>query len=398
MAKNGLPEKILIVDDDQMVLNSVVKMLANYGVKVVTAKDLSSALYRFNQERFEVAIAELEFEELPGTVLIQKWQNHELSSKAETAFVISSGLNKGSAEEALMTEMGNITPLTKPVKQGQLLSVLSNCLKIKNQKTAISKLQREVIEPLIKQGNVDKAVSVAEKKLKPLGRRGAFLTALVHDEAKQHVEAINILEKLAKEDSSNMSYINELARISTELGDLDKATEYYEKADKIAPKNLQRLNEMASLYLSIKEPEKSVEKFKEILELSPEKPDLKFEIYGRLFDSGFEQHAVDFAKQTSTPRELIRHYNNKGVTFSKKEDFEKAINEYKRAVDLLPGNKELYRILYNMAIAHINKKTLEDIKLAHGLLNRCLEIKPDYDKAKEKLKITSRYVKSEKAS
>lgn len=394
MAKAGLPEKVLLVDDDQAVLNNMQNMLSSYGVKVIGAKDLSSALYRFKHEHFDVAIAELEFDEVPGTVLIQKWKTGGRFGDRETAFVITSGVNRGSSEEALMTELGNIAIINKPLKQGQVLSVLSNAVKTQKQLNAIAKLKKDVIDPLLANGNGDKAVAVSEKKLLPLGSKGQYITATVQDRAGNTDKAIAYLENLISKESNNMAYVNELARIYTANGNLLKAEEYYNKADKIAPHSIDRLNEMATLYLRLKEPDKSIAKFKEIIKLSPESPTLKFDMYQRLFDQGFESHARDFVSETSTPRELIRYYNNKGVMCSKKSEFSEAIAEYQRAVDLIPGNKELYRILYNMAIAHINKKTLPDIQEAHVLLEKCLKVQPNYEKAIEKMKITSKYVKS----
>ena len=51
---------------------------------------------------------------------------------------------------------------------------------------------------------------------------------------------------------------------------------------------------------------------------------MKCQVYQELFDGGFEEHARDLCKNTSTPLELIRHFNNKGVMLSKEKEFEAA--------------------------------------------------------------------------
>ena len=387
---NNLPKKILVIDDDQMVLNHVDQALRPYGVKTDKAKNLESALYLFNSQRFDSVIIEMEFEELPGSVIAQKFRDSEFEGKRNTPIVISTGIQGSASEQALITELEDITLLTKPVKTPSLLSALNKCLVTGANRASLQEILRKIVKPLQSQGKHDKAISIAERKISPLGNRGKFETALVMEAAGEYQRGIQALVELSEIESNNMKYINAIARMYTALGDLSNAKFYYEQADKVAPDNMARLTEMAGLYLALKEPEKSLEKYSKILALNPEKPEMKFEVYQELFEGGFEEHARDLCKQTSTPIELIRHFNNKGVMLSKENEFEAAINEYQRARNLIPQSRELYRILYNMAIAHINLKTKNDVLTAHTLLLEVLKLKPDYEKAKAKYEITAK--------
>lgn len=373
---SNLPNRVLIIDDDQMVLNQVETMLSSYKIQSEKANNLETALYLFNTKKFDAVIIEMEFEELPGTVITQKFRESEFDIKKDIPIIISSGIQRDGHQSALMSEIGDVTLLSKPIQTGKLLSALNSCTSVASNRAKLSHVLTKVIEPLQKQGKHEKAMNVAKSKLIDLDHKGKFETALIMEKAGEIDEAVQALKELSSDDSNNMRYINALARMYMSLGDLEKAKLYYEKADKIAPDNLARITEMAGLYLSLKEPVKSIEKYTRLLELHPEKPDMKFEIYQELFEGGFEQHARDLCKQTSTPLELIRHFNNKGVMLSKESKFEEAIAEYQKARNLIPESKQLYRILYNMAIGHMNLKTKPHIEKAHELLLEVLSLDP----------------------
>jgi tetratricopeptide (TPR) repeat protein len=142
---------------------------------------------------------------------------------------------------------------------------------------------------------------------------------------------------------------------------------------------------MATLYLQTKEPQKSVEKFKELVKLKPESPDYKFEAFKKLYDAGYDEYAIAFGKEVAQPMEVVRHYNNKGVLLAKDGKVKEAIEEYTRALRFFPQFKENFRIYYNLALAHLQLKTAEDIKSAETFLKKALELEPTFEKAKASL-------------
>jgi len=398
-ADSTLPRKILVIDDDVSVTNQIESLVKNHGILVDKANTFESGIYKFNQVRFDMVLVELEFEELPGTVLVQKFRNSLLAVKKNIPIVMLTGIRRSANEEALITELGDVLVINKPISLGPLLGVLSKTMHIYQLRANFNDIRYRVIDPLLTQGKEEKAYQVCKEKLIPLGTQGTYEASLIFAKLGKVDEAFHLLNELHNQEPNNMKYLNDMARLSVKAGDLTKAKLLYEKADAVAPSNLQRITEMAGLYLAMKEPIRSVEKYSELIAFSPENKELKFDVYQKLFDGGFEEHARDFSKQTSTPAELIRHFNNKGVMFSKSLDFDSAISEYSRARALIPGNKELYRILYNMAIAHINTKTRADIEIAHNLLLQVKKMKPSFEKAAEKLELTTKLLNlSQKAA
>jgi tetratricopeptide (TPR) repeat protein len=392
MAGENLPTKVLIVDDDPSDLKSLENILSAHKITVVLAKDWTSALYQYNHQKIDLAIVELELSGMPGTVLIQKWRGHEAEHKRDCAFVITTGKGRSATDEALITEVGDVVTLNKPFKPPIVLGALAQAMALKNQREQLASIRTKLILPFLQQKKFDKAAQVAAEKLIPIGPKGRFAASRVFEEIGDLPKALATLNQLAEQDPRNMSYLNEIGRLNMQMGNLEAAKKAYERADELAPHNLQRINEMATMYLSLKEPENSINKMRQLLNLTPEDTSMKFDLYQKLMNAGYEEHAQKFCNETSTPMELIRHYNNKGVLFSKNGDFVSAIDEYKKAIKLIPKSSEIYRIKYNMAIAHINLKYYDHIVTADELLEECLVIKPDFEKAKEKLEITKKYL------
>ena len=123
MADNNLPTKILIVDDDPSVGIALENAMARHKITVAKASDLETAIYKFNTERFEVVIIELEFGPLPGLALIQKWRAHEMMEKRNTGFIVAASSQRTAGQDNLAGELSDIETVVKPIKDIQLLSI-----------------------------------------------------------------------------------------------------------------------------------------------------------------------------------------------------------------------------------------------------------------------------------
>ena len=390
--KTLLPNKILLVDDDQEILNRLTNWLKGYQITVVTANQWSNALYQFNHNMFELCIVEQDLEEMNGTVMVQKWLRHTNVDKRRTIFLLALSNNRAKAVDALIKEFQDVQTIAKPFNQPQLLSVLSSLMDKKRKAEALHDAYNKVVSPLLKLGQFKEAIHLVETKFAGLGVKGKMMTANVYEEAGEFPPAVGVYEELYQADQGNMHYLNEIGRLQMKSGNLPAAMKAYEKADAVAPMNIARIETMAELYLAQKEPYKSVDKYKQLMALHPEDKDIKYGFYERLVQCGFGEVAQEFCSQTSTPTELIRYYNNKGVMFSKAGAYDRAIAEYDQASHLIPGAKDLYRILYNKALAHINLKSIDHLRMAHDLLTQCLKLKPNFDKAREHLEVVNKHL------
>ena len=380
---SNLPTKILVVDDDPSFVQGLEQALQKHKITVVKATALDAALYQFNQNRFEVVVIEMDFGPLPGLALLQKWRSHEMADKRSAGVVmLANGGGRTNGQDGLARELSDIEVLNKPVSAIQLLPALARALGTRNKVTAFEDMKSRVIDPLVKQGHVQKAVEKVQSMLNDLGERGKRLLVELLEVSAKHQECLDMTMVLLKDNPTNINLINTAGRMCLKLGKLGDARTFMEKADEMAPKNIDRLNAMAQMYLQMKDPDKSVGVFKQLIQLNPESPDYKFDVFKKLYDAGFDEQAVGFGKEIAKPMEIVRHYNNKGVLLAKDGKQSEALEEYARALKFFPKFKENYRIYYNMALAHVQRKTKEDYLKAEEFVKRALELDPTFEKAK----------------
>jgi tetratricopeptide (TPR) repeat protein len=382
---NNFPTKILVVDDDPAVGSGVEQALAKHKINVVKAVDLESALYQFNQNKFDVVIVELDFGPLPGLALIQKWRSHEIQDKRLTGFIVAASSQRTTAQDGLAREMSDIEIVTKPIREVQLLPLLSKALASKQRMVAFTDMKDRVIAPHIKAGHVDKAIEKAKQMIANLGDKARRMLIDIYENSSKYKDCLDSTLQMLETHSNDINLISTAGRMHMKLGNFAEAKPFLEKADQLAPQNIDRLNAMAAMYLQLKDPDKSVERFKELLKLNPEAPDYKFDVFKTLYDAGYDDHAVAFGKEVAQPMEIVRHYNNKGVLLAKEGKVAEALLEYQRSLKFYPKFKENFRIYYNMALAHIQLKTPDDLKKAEEYLKKTLELDPQFEKAKASL-------------
>lgn len=385
MSQSNLPQKVLVVDDDAAVVTNIGETLGKLGIKTEKASSLETALYLFNQQRFEVALLEVEFSPLAGLALVQKWRKHESVDRQSTAFIMMTGNKVDDSNAALTKELGDLETIVKPFSTVQILPYLARALVTRKRLAAYLELKNKVLDYYVKTGDFEQAAAAVQKQLPVLGEKGLSLLYDLYEQGGKFNEALATMQPLLDKDPTNIVLLNTKGRLLMRLGRHAEAKEVLLKADEVAPMNIERINHLVTNYLQTKEPEKAVDRMKEVVGLSPEQPDLKFEMFSKLYDHGFDEHAVSFGKEAAKPMEIVRHYNNKGVVLAKDGDSDMALLEYERALRYFPKFRENYRIHFNIALANLQHKSLDGCETAVKHLKICLEMSPDFDKAKKAL-------------
>ena len=383
MSNDNLPEKVLIVDDDPTVPGGVKEPLAKYKIKVVDATSLDTALYQFNQQRFDVVCVELDFEYQPGLVLLQKWRNHEDEERRNCGVILLVGNRneRSPAEQRLMAELRDIECLVKPFTAIQLLPMLSRARAAKARAMKYLEVQSTAFKLGDKPEKLEKAVALVQKQLPQLGAKGMEMIVSLYEKHEKWDEALQVCEGLVKKEPQNGNYANMQGRILMKLGRHNEALACLEKADMAAPDNINRIHSMVDAYLAVNKPDEAAGKMKQMIDFHPEDPTMKFDMFAQLQNHGFDSHAQSLCKQTTSPIEVVRYYNNKGVALKNVGKVDEALQEYDRCLQFYPSYKENYRIFYNIALAHIGQKTQKGYKDSIEFLDKCLELKPDFDKA-----------------
>ncbi len=382
---SNLPNKILVVDDDPSIAQGLEDPLKRQNITLVSAPGLDTAFYHFNQQRFTVVLVELEFAPLSGLALIQKWRKHDDPEKRQTGFIVLAGSQRDAEDAALTRELGDIEIIPKPFTVIQLLPFLSRALARRDRAMALDEMRIKVGKIQKLDNGMEKAIGALRKELPNLGAQGLLLMCDVYEAGGSNEEALTLVERLLEKSENDVSLMNRKGRLLLKLGRFKDARIVMEKADKAAPQNLERIEAMSDMYLKLNEPDKSVSKMKDLLGLNPEQPDIKFSMFEKLNNAGFSSHAQSFCRETTEPGEVVRFYNNKGVALAKEGDRDAAISEYEKALQYFPNFKENYRILFNIGLAYTNVKTHEAYEKAAHSLRRCLELAPDFDKARNAL-------------
>jgi len=394
MATDNLPPKILIVDSDRTVLGPLMEPFAKLKVEIFAAHDLQTAMYRFNKQFFKVVLVEQQFPELDGVAIIQRMRQHSIREKALASFVMitnNSGVTK--EQHVLLDELGQIQTVPKPLSWGPLVSIVQKAYKAAIKRELINKMRDDIMNEM----NGDFDFNRLNQKLDDL--KGALeeeyvaLKLELFERSEHHREALQFIQSIEPGKIDSLRRQNLLGKLFLKLGRLEDAQKALEEADRLAPRNLDRVTHMVDLYLRMRIPEQAIEKQKQILEFNPDRPELKFDLFKQLENSGFSDEAASFCRDTTGPQEVVTYFNNKGVVLAQTDHVPDAITEYGRALNYYPKHKSVHAIHFNMALAILKTKNPKGVAQAVRHLEIALELNPDYEKARlmlDKLKKTLR--------
>ena len=83
--------KILLVDDDEITLNSIYELLSEFGYDVITAHDGLEGFQKYSENRFDLIITDIVMPNMNGITLIEKIRD-DLNQKYVPAIAISTNL------------------------------------------------------------------------------------------------------------------------------------------------------------------------------------------------------------------------------------------------------------------------------------------------------------------
>lgn len=380
--QRDLPSKILIVDSDVNVAKAIIEPFDQLGIEIIVASDYHTAKHRVDKEFFRVIFISAKFEDHNALDLIQKWKQHDVTEKKYASFVILSQYEIAKEKISLLSELGGIKTIPKPLAFGPALNVVKesyNAYHLKKRKEGLfKKITSEFNSEKI---SLNDAISLAREGKETLQDIFYPLMVDLHKIDDSLNEAKNILNNAPKDAMPELKMLNLKGEVHLLLGEHEQAKSCFEKADVLAPRNMERINKLIDTFLELKQPELAIKRQKEMMDINKDDPDMKFDMFKKLEEYGFGEHAVEFCREVSNPSEVLKYFNNKGVSFSKQGRHLEAIKEYERAISYFPASKKNYLIHYNIALALVKSKNKQNMKSALVSLERCLRIKDDFDKA-----------------
>jgi two-component system, chemotaxis family, chemotaxis protein CheY len=119
-------KKILVIEDNAMVRNTVMRILQSAGYQVVIANDGLQGIHAFRKEQPDLVISDIIMPEQEGIATIRQILGEKPGTKI---IAISGGGRIGNTDFLqIARKMGAIDALAKPFDPEELLSRITTCL------------------------------------------------------------------------------------------------------------------------------------------------------------------------------------------------------------------------------------------------------------------------------
>ena len=105
-------------------------------------------------------------------------------------------------------------------------------------------------------------------------------------------------------------------------------------------------------------------------------------MFDLLVAGGYNETAIALCRRLATPAEVVRYYNDKGITLAQSKRPGAALACYRNALMFYPNFRENYRIYFNIALAEANHAQAGGHERALAAARRCLELNPSFEKAR----------------
>ena len=127
--------RILAVDDDEALLNSLVPLLESEGYTVDTATTGQEAIAKTSEKRYDLMIVDMELPDMDGTNLLQRLP---VDSSQTVKIILTAHLKMDKVVTALFR--GADTYIMKPILPGELLKIVKDKI---NSRSSFARMDRE---------------------------------------------------------------------------------------------------------------------------------------------------------------------------------------------------------------------------------------------------------------
>ena len=118
-------KKILVIDDDQDILDSISAVLSSKGYKVITAIDGNGGVNKFKSEKPDMVLCDMMMEKVDAGIKAAKVIREE--NKKVPIYLLSS-IGEATSSNVSISEIGFNGVFQKPVDPDTLISQIKNVL------------------------------------------------------------------------------------------------------------------------------------------------------------------------------------------------------------------------------------------------------------------------------
>ena len=200
----------------------------------------------------------------------------------------------------------------------------------------------------------------------------------VHEVKKEYEQATQNYKEAVKINPKYIKAYNAAAGMFLKLNKTNLALAFLNKAAEISPHNPDRLIQIANLHLKNGDEAKAKESFQKAIKLNPQK---SIEISESLISSGKAEYAEECLRTyLERDENHIATYNKLGIALRRQGRWQKAVEEYRKALAIYKNDEGLY---FNMGKAFLEGKSYDR---ARDCFYKAIEIKPQFQEALAELK------------
>ena len=153
-----------------------------------------------------------------------------------------------------------------------------------------------------------------------------------------------------------------MAQELTQLGQVEKAVDIYERITKTMPEDFASRAQLATLYTRLNQHDKSYETWTTLLEADPENTKYQDGLVNSLQSAGKLAEAFELAQQyIQAEPDIGVHYVRLAKLYSDENRTDEAITTYKKAMEFAPGDRQIF---LNMADLHLRNDNMAEAEKA----------------------------------
>lgn len=369
---------ILVVDDMPNMRRAIKNMLKHIGIKnnhIIEAGDGESALKIIQEEPdksiFALMLLDWNMPRVSGLEVLKKIKGDEALQKIHVLMITA---EDNQEQITLAVEHGAENYIIKPFIADTLREKMLNIINPPEYLKLIKKG-----EELIKQGNFDEALAILEEvlKIKPESASVRIIMGRAYEEKKENEKAYQLYKEAVEKNPEYLRAHNTVADFLLKTGNMKEALLSLEKAAEISPNNANRQVKIGKLALEEDgDPEKAQRVFKMAMKQNPQMAEEIAEVY---LKNGKAEEAEMLFRTSLAQKENVHVYNRLGIALRRQKKWEKAIEDYKKALRMEPKNEMIF---FNMGMAYLEGDKKKDA-IQH--FKEALEINPNFTEAKKML-------------
>lgn len=385
-------DRFLVVDNDQGNILFFEMLFRDMEIDIHVASTGDEAMKIVIEKHIQLVIVAWELQGMPGTVFIQKARQSR-NRKYLPCLIYSKRMSEDDVK--LTKDLGFEDILPMPFNKEAARKIVEDLVERENNLNPIEVSLRKM-DAYIANGKPQEALKLLSAKMY---KEQAFLCR-VHTMATyiwmamgKHDQAMESIENALQMEPHNNKALQAKAKLHSKIGEHDKAIEILSKLHDDSPANLNTRVGLGSAYVNADRHGEAEKVFEGIMDIDPDYQPAKDEMAIMAFKDGDMSLAAQLVAETEAGDEMASVFNSMAISKVSHSEFEKAIEIYNKALDLLSDKARTHLLTYNLGLAY---KKQGKIDTAFQYFCNAYLTAPEYEKAYNSLAHAAKVMKEQK--